>query len=463
VIRALFLVVLLAAVIAVATWLADHPGIVQIEWWGYRINMAVSVLVALVAGVSILASLIYRLWWELRRLPSFLVARRREGRRRRGTRALIRGILAAAAGDARETQSAVDKAATLLADPTLTLLLSAQAAQLRGEEKVAASFYNAMLDKPETVFLGLRGLIGQAMRAGDEAEARSLIEKACNLHPKAPWVATALFDIQARSGQWQEAEETLKLARRHKTMPTQMFGPWLAILLLEQSRQADAVRGHSILALTLAERALKEDPDLAAAAVHLADLLRRSGRKRRARNVLQKLWRKAPHPALATAYAATDEGNDPLKRVQRLKKLSVLNPGHPESKLALAQATLDAGLWEEARSHLWTTADGPLPSRRVCLMMAELEERGNGNQSRAREWRDKAAQAYPDTAWVCGHCNAVAEVWTSRCGQCSAFAVIEWRLPGGDKSPLAVDTAEMIFSAMVALTGTPSGSPPSHA
>ena len=178
---------------------------------------------------------------------------------------------------------------------------------------------------------------------------------------------------------------------------------------------------------------------------------------------MQRLWRKAPHPVLAEAYAATYEGNDPLKRVQRLKKLSVLNPDHPESKLALAQATLDAGLWEEVRSHLGTTADGPSPSRRVCLMMAELEERGNGNPSRAREWRDKAAQAHPDTAWVCGHCNAVAEVWASRCGQCSAFAAIEWRLPGGDKSSLAVDTAEIIFSTMAVLTGTPTGSPPSHA
>jgi HemY protein len=451
VIRALFLMALLAAVIAAATWLADHPGMVQIEWWGYQIRMAVSVLAALVAGISILAALAYRLWWGLRRAPRLFAARRREGRRHRGSRALRQGILAAAAGDARETQRHADKAAALLADPTLTLLLSAQAAQLRGEEDVAASFFNAMLDKPETAFLGLRGLIGQAMRAGREDEARGLIEKARDLHPKTPWVATALFDLQTRSGKWGEAEESLKRARRHKTMPAQMFGPWLAILLLEQSRAAQA-GGQSIPALTLAERAVKRDPDLTPAAVHLADMLLRAGRERRARNVLKKLWRRAPHPALAAAYAAMDEDSDPLARMRRLKKLTALNAGHPESKLALGQAALDAGLWGEARSHLGHAADGPPPSRRVCLMLAELEERGNGNPSRAREWRDGAAQAGPDAAWVCGHCGAATQDWASRCGQCGAFAAMEWRIPGGDRPDLAVAATESLFPVMAVST-----------
>jgi len=447
VIRTLYLIALLAAVIAAATWLADHPGVVQIEWGGYRINMAVSMLVALVAGVSILAALAYRLWWGLRRVPRFLAARRRESRHRRGAHALTQGILAAAAGDARETQRHADKATALRSDPTLTLLLSAQAAQLRGEEEVAAPFFNAMLDKPETAFLGLRGLIGQAMRAGREDEARGLIEKARDLHPKTPWVATALFDLQTRSGKWEQAEETLKQARRHKTMPDHMFGPWRAILLLEQSRAAHAA-GHSVLALSLAERALKQDPYLTAAAVHLADLLCRSGRGRPPRNVLQKLWRKAPHPELATAYATMDGGDDPLKRMRRLKKLTALNAGHPESKLALGQAALDAGLWGGARSHLGIIAGGRAPSRRVCLMLAELEERGNGNPSRAREWRDEAAQAGPDSAWVCNHCGAAAQTWASLCGQCGAFATLEWRLPGAERSHLAAATTAPLFPAM---------------
>ncbi|MDP6305443.1 MAG: hypothetical protein V1253_00770 [Alphaproteobacteria bacterium] len=55
-IRAFFLVTLLAAAIAEATWLADHPGRLDIAWRDYRITMGVSVLASLVAATSILAS-----------------------------------------------------------------------------------------------------------------------------------------------------------------------------------------------------------------------------------------------------------------------------------------------------------------------------------------------------------------------------------------------------------------------
>ncbi len=62
----------------------------------------------------------------------------------------------------------------LLAEPPLTLLLSAQAAQLNGDEQAARRYFTAMLDRAETEFLGLRGLVMQALRGGDEAAALGL-------------------------------------------------------------------------------------------------------------------------------------------------------------------------------------------------------------------------------------------------------------------------------------------------
>ncbi len=453
-IRILFVVALLALVIATATWFADHPGAVRIEWQGYQIRMTVSVLAALVGVTCIIAALVYRLWWGLRRMPRLITVRRHEGRRRRGTRALTQGLLAAAAGDARETQRYADKAAALRANPALTLLLSAQAAQLCGDEEVAASFYSAMLDKPEMAFLGLRGLIGRALCAGREEEARALIEKAQDLHPKTPWVANALLNLQARAGKWEQAEETLKQARRLKAVPTATARKWLAIILLEQSRQAES-SGQSIAALSLAERAWKQDSDLVVLAVHLAGLLSRSGRHRRARNIIHKLWRKAPHPELAAAYATIGNVDDPLARARHFKKLDSFNPGHPESQLALARMALDAGLWGEARTHLDSVADVPSPSRRACSMLSELEECGNGNPTRARQWRERAAQAGSDAAWICGQCAAAVDVWTSRCSRCGAFAVLEWCLPGADRDQFAVGIAAPLFPAMAVPASPP--------
>ena len=69
-----------------------------------------------------------------------------------------------------------DKAESLLGDPPLTMLLSAQAAQLSGDEKAAGKFFEAMAQQsePETRYLGLHGMLTQAMHDGDQEQALEL-------------------------------------------------------------------------------------------------------------------------------------------------------------------------------------------------------------------------------------------------------------------------------------------------
>ena len=76
-------------------------------------------------------------------------------------------------------------APTLVDDRPLVTLLSAQAAQLDGDEQAAAKFFQAMSEKPETAFLGVRGLLVQAMRREDWDQALTLARRAYRLDPKA--------------------------------------------------------------------------------------------------------------------------------------------------------------------------------------------------------------------------------------------------------------------------------------
>src|SRR5262249_57792128 len=92
-----------------------------------------------------------------------------DNRRRKAYRALTQGMVAVAAGDAGEARRQAKLAGTLLNDPPLTLLLAAQAAQLDGDERAAEKYFRAMLDRPETAFLGLRGLLMQSLKAGNNA------------------------------------------------------------------------------------------------------------------------------------------------------------------------------------------------------------------------------------------------------------------------------------------------------
>ena len=62
------------------------------------------------------------------------------------------------------------------------------------------------------------------------------------------------------------------------------------------------------------------------------------------------------------------------------------NPVH-FGHLALAQASLEAGLWGEARRQLETAA-GANPPVRICRLMAEVEERAVARRLGLREQAD---------------------------------------------------------------------------
>ena len=105
---------------------------------------------------------------------------------------------------------------------------------------------------------------------------------------------------------------------------------------------------------------------------------------------LERGWSLAPHPDLAALYLKASGESDPLKRVGVVRRLAAQKPDDIESHLALAQASLDAGLWGEARRHL-ETAGGTNPSVRVCRMMAEVEERAESDQAKVHDWLARAA------------------------------------------------------------------------
>ena len=118
-------------------------------------------------------------------------------------------MTALAAGNADAARSHAGRADRLLGTGPLTLLMRAQAAQLAGEEAAAGQHYAAMTALPEGEFLGLRGLLGQAMRRSDVEEARRLLARAAQLAPKSRWVNQTRFDLECAAGNWNSAAEIL--------------------------------------------------------------------------------------------------------------------------------------------------------------------------------------------------------------------------------------------------------------
>lgn len=426
-IRIIVLLVLLAGVAGAAAWFADNPGTVVLEWRGYHVDTSVGVLVAAVALVAAATALIYRVWLFLRRAPRRISQFRQDSHRARGYKALSAGMVAVAAGDAVEARRQVRRAEGLLIDPPLTMLLAAQAAQLAGDEQAATRFFSAMLENPEMAFLGLRGLLNQALHRNDRPEALQLARKAYRLQPKSERVATNLFDLQAASGQWQDAEITLDEVAKAKLVGAETARRGRAVLAYMRA-EGDQSDGNAKSALIQLRKSHDLEPSFVPGAVRLARVFLADGKLKQARQVVEKTWALSPHPQLFAAYQDVRRTSDKLQAVKHAEALSSINPAHLESHMVIAEAALDAGLWGEARRHL-EAAGGGDPSARICRYLARLEEDEHGDEEKVRAWLVRAIRANPDPVWCCATCGNVAAAWGAVCSRCDSFDSFEWRAP----------------------------------
>ena len=196
-------------------WLADRPGSITVEWLGYQIETSAFVGALAVAALVVLLMLAWALLRYLFTRPAAIAAHMRERRRQQGYDALSRGLLAIGVGDRALAQRYAGIARRNLPSEPLTALLRAQAAQLKGDRAAARRAFEAMLDRPETQLLGLRGLFLEAQRGNDIDAARALAEQAVKRDPQLAWGVNALFDLQARAGDWEGALDTLAIARKH--------------------------------------------------------------------------------------------------------------------------------------------------------------------------------------------------------------------------------------------------------
>jgi HemY protein len=419
--------VVIAALAAAAAWLADYPD-VALQWGGFEARVDTAALLGAFVVFIVALIALDRLWRWFRRGPRWLGAARAERRQRQGYVALTQGMAAVAAGDAEQAARLARKAESLLEEPPLTLLLSAQAAQLNGDSEAAGDAFSAMLEKPETEFLGLRGLIVQALRQGDTATALKHAKRAYKLRPNTPWVVRSLFALQTGAGDWTGARATLAHGAKQGLVAAADAKRQTGLLLLADARKFQA-KGDSGQARVLAVKAHEAVPDFAPAADLAARLLHADGKTRRAVKLLKETWAKAPHPVLVEAFSALEPDETPEQRLKRFTGLREQNPDHAETRFADASLAIKAGEWDLARDELKHLIDGGDADNRVYTLMADVEKRQHGDSASAREWLFKAANAPHPQAWSCRACGHEAGDWQPRCPACETFDGLTWGAP----------------------------------
>lgn len=423
-VRVLVYLLVIAALAAGAVWLADRPGEVSILWQGYRIETSVAIAAI---GVVLLAFLALVAWAIVRfvfGLPSAFGYASRARRRARGFEAISRGMVAIGAGDPVAAGRYAVDARKFAGNEPLTLLLEAQSAQLSGDRGQAEAAFKAMLDKPETRVLGLRGLFVEARRRGDMAAARAFADDAVRRSPSLAWANDALLDFHTAAGDWQAARTAVERRAALRLADKGEAKRQRAVLLAAEALEAKDREPEKALAAAL--EAVKLAPGLTPAAALAGRMLSERGDIKKAARLLEAAWKQVSHPDIASAYLDVRPGDSARDRLARAEMLTKLRPADPEGVLALAGAAIHAQDFAHARAALKPLLAGGA-SVRACLLMAELEEAEHGATGRVREWLARATRAPRDAAWVAD--GLVSDQWlpvSPISGRLDAFV---WTVP----------------------------------
>jgi HemY protein len=419
----IFILCVVAAALGLA-WLADRPGTITVEWLGYQIETSAIVGALAIVGIVVLLMVLWGLLRYLFTRPAAIATYVRERRKRQGYDALSRGLLAIGVGDRALAQRYAGIAARNLPREPLTGLLRAQAAQLKGDKVAARRAFEAMLDNPETHLLGVRGLFLEAKRSNDNAAAQALANQAVKGDPKLPWGVNALFDLQARAGDFEGALDTLAVARQNGHVEPDVAVRRRAVLLTAEAHEREVADPDK--ALALANEALRLAPSLVPAAEIAGRILASKGESRVASRVISRTWKLSPHPDLALVYVYARPGDPPRERVKRAKHLASLAPNDIEGPIAVATAAIEAYEWQEARDALAPYLDGRPPTR-ICALMARIEAGEFGDRGREREWLARAVRAPRDRAWIAD--GYVSDRWLPISPVTGAVDAFEWKAP----------------------------------
>lgn len=420
--KLLFIIGLVAAVLFGGQWIMNHPGEVTVNWLGYDITVHVVVVAALLLMLVFVITFFSVSLWQVMTWPKRRRARKQYRTMESGIRYLTQGVTALAMGNESEAQSALKKAAAALPNDPLPQLLTAQLLQRQGKHEDARAQFRELMQHEATSAVATRRLIEQHVTAKEWGEAVKLAEEAREAAPKDRWNILTLLDLYARTGntagmlaltegwQWQSP---LSKEERHRYAAVAHY--------IAAIRQPDAHKKEQAL-----RHAVGYAPDFLPAIVDFADVLMAENETRAARKWLLSAWEKAPNHVLIEPILSTLEGESPRAQ-RRLLKPFLKGEATANHHLLAAQQAFAAGDLEEAKQlteHSLALAE----TKHACSLMAEIEKQLRGMDA-ANGWLARALDAPASETWVCEDCGTQHVTWTAHCSSCGHFDSVRYTQP----------------------------------
>ena len=431
-IKTLWFMLKVGLFVALAIWVSQQQGRVEIEWLDYTINVHVGLFLAGLLTLILISIFVFSTIKTFVDFPKSLRRYNEIKRFEKGYKALTLGLSAVAAGDGKIARYQSHRAEKLLeGDNGLPLLLKAQAARMHGDEDTAHEAFVGLLENKDAAFLGVRGLLQSSLDAGEFQAAADTAYKALELQPKQPWLIKTIYDLEIQLQHWDAARLLQPRAQKYNALSKEeVRADQVAMLHIEAEEAPSPGEAQKKY-----KAAYSLDKGFVPSVVALAKSHYSSGQRRKAVKMVEKAWQKTPHPDLARIWESLisqDLAKKPLGRMQWAERLVKLSLNSYESQIFAARVAAAEKLWGEARRYfqraeeLLRAGDG---DARLYYLWSDLEERAGGGKRVIAQLLEKAQNADAAKAWVCGKTGQVYEAWQPVAAPYGAFNTIQWAQP----------------------------------
>ncbi len=431
--QAIWTLLKLLIITGIVIFLMEQEGMLRVEWADYVISVQLGMALVAILLALVCLLFIHKIVIHLLGIPKIFRSYWKERSLRESHTSLTSSLVALAAGDYKHAAYHAYRAQKLLPahyDMGVATFIEAHAARLLGQNDRASLKFNKLLEKKESAFLGIRGLMQTEIEAKNYEIALEMAYQADRRHPKQVWIVKTIYDLEIKTYQWARVLATLKKLEKLKALDSETIRhdrKAILVMLADEALGKEDV----VTAKTYLKTAFSLDAGFIPASTRLIHLAIERGQKRKAKSLIEQSWKISPHPELVKFWDLLAPENTPSKPASRLEwyeRLIVLNPNAVEGQLAVAQVALDDGLWGKARTHL-AKAEKLDNHAGIYLAWAELERLSTQNEDAIFAWLKKAQNAKQPKQWVCCNTGQIYETWYAIAQPHGLFNTIEWTYP----------------------------------
>ncbi|MBP5344019.1 MAG: hypothetical protein J6Y85_02985 [Alphaproteobacteria bacterium] len=387
-----FLLVLVILFAAMA-FISSEPWFITIQMFNYEVRFSFALALFFLFILWIVWSIIKKPFSWLKNFHSWLQRKQQQNKEN-----FLFQLLNALANTNYETYPTVlSNAKKLYGEKSQNYML------LKSILTPNQQLFDQMTKDPSTFLAGTRGLVREALAQGDITEATRLLGTVPEKQQSMSWVQQAKWDIALLQNDWATALKILDI--RKKSYDKAIYLAYRACLLLQ---------------LGYVKEAYELAPTHPAIAVAYAKAY-----PKKAEKALMQAWNVHPTWDIYSAYVQALASLPPEKRMKAVLRLIHKNPRSRWALMACADMAIQTKQWQRAKENLEVYLQTYPLTKKVALMMAQVEREGYHHSDAATDWETRATEAEDITRWICDACNHRMESWEALCPHCNALNTIQ--------------------------------------